>query len=327
MTPSPSVLLVVPDAEDRPSTRRLLGLARALAARPDLELTVLTWRTGPLVADFAAVAPAVDAGEVNLSTAARVLNKAQLGPAARLVKNRHLQRLLAPLARTPIVVVGGLGALPALAWLDRPGATAVVVLATDDRDVDRALLARADLVVATDPEVADWAVEAGVDPSAVRRHALAEGPELADTAPSRVGLIGWTPEEVARLAAVLTTADPEVAMTWFVDEPTGWALWNGPTASPLAAKVKLAPPHPRTSDLVELTSLLVGHDRSADRGIVGAARTFGVPVLALGPDGIDEAPARAADVRRPDDNGTWTRSVETGLAALHADLRAAADRS
>jgi hypothetical protein len=326
MSPTPTLLLVVPDVEDRPATRRLLGLAEALTAVPGVDLTVLAWRTGPLLEAFQRVAPVVDAGQVNLSTPARLLTRAHLGPAARQLKNRHLQRLLAPFAEVPTVLIGGLGALPALGWLPHPRASAVIVLPEDERDVDLALLRRADVVVATDPDVADWALEAGVSPSALRRHALTEGPELPEAAPSRIGVIGWTVEEVGRLAAVLTADDPEVAVTWFVDEPAGWGLWSGPDASPLATRVKLAPPHPRTSDLVELTTLLVGRDRSADRGIVGAARTFGVPVLELGPTGIDEAPARARSVEAPTDADAWTRSVETGLAALDADLVAIADR-
>ncbi|HYF45502.1 MAG TPA: hypothetical protein VD926_04780, partial [Acidimicrobiales bacterium] len=226
------LVLVVPAADDRPGTHRLLALAEALADEPGIDLTSLLWAGGPLAPAFADLSPTIDADAVNTWGPAQALARARLTPAARLAKNRRLRSLLAPLAETRAVLVGGLAAMTAVGWLP-PARTAVIVRAADVHPTPA--LTEADLVVAADVEAERWLTgKAEVPEDRVRRHALLEGPEPSATRADRIGLVGWDAEDVGRIVAGRTAAAGEpAAATWFVDEREAWGLWQGPTATPL----------------------------------------------------------------------------------------------
>ena len=312
------LLLVVPSAEEGAEARRLLALADALAAQPDVELTTLLWNGGPLAGDFGAHGVVVDAGEVNTWGPAKALARARLTPAARLAKNRRLRALLAPLQGFPAVVVGGIDGVAALGWLPSMR-TAVVVRGAPARPTPE--LAGVDVLVAGDVEAESWLTStAGLPAARVRRHALLEGPEPAATAGDRLGLVGWTAEEVGRLLAGRAMTGEAVAATWFVPEEKAWGLWQGPTASPLAGQVRVADPRARTEDLADLALLLIGEPGGPAADLAALAATFGVRVHRLGAHAVDAAKA-ITDAGSTAPVG-WTAAARTGAAALATELLA-----
>jgi hypothetical protein len=266
---------------------------------------------------FAALGPTIDAGEVNAWGPARALARARLTPAARLAKNRRLRALLAPLAGTRAVLVGGLDGLPALGWLPSTR-TAVVVRAAATRPARG--VADVDVVVAADVEAERWLTgPAGVPEDRVRRHALLEGPEPAATAGDRVGLVGWTADEVGRILAGRAARGAPAAATWFVEEEAAWGLWQGPTATPLAREVRVADPGARADDLTALRLLLVGDTGGPATDLAALAATTGAEVHRLGRHAVEAAAAvdPADDAPRPDG---WTLTARAGAAALVRDL-------
>lgn len=322
------LLVVVPSAEDTAATRRALDLSRQLAGLPDVDLTVLVWMSGPLGDEFATVAPTVDAGAVNQWRPAQLLARARLGPAARLAKNRRLRAVLAPLQSVDAVLVVGLGGVAALAWLPgRPSAVAVTIRASDTAtatvEVDLAALRTVPLLVACDPVADRWlATTVGAGPTQIRRHGLLDGPEAPSGDGGRIGLVGWSADEVARIIAALAAEGPGTGFTWFVEERQAWGLWQGPTASPLARQVELVPPEGRTTDLAALRLLLVGEGGPAAVDLAAAAGLFGAATVEAGPRAVDAAVTKA---RVAADAGVaptqpWTFSAAQGAQALSEAL-------
>ncbi len=68
MTTARPLLLIVPSADDRPTTHRLLGVAAALAEDPTVDLTVLLWAGGSSAEAFAALSPTCAAKLSGVST-------------------------------------------------------------------------------------------------------------------------------------------------------------------------------------------------------------------------------------------------------------------
>jgi hypothetical protein len=294
-----------------------------MAGVPGVGLTTLVWTSGPLTDAFAALGPAVDAGSVNQWGPAQALARAGLTPGARLLKNRRLAALLAPLRPLGSVVVGGVDGLAALAWLPgTPAATAVIVDAIPpSAGPHREAVAEAGLVVVTDPDAERWARdEAGIGDDRLRRHALLDGPEPAGAPGSRIGLVGWDATGVGAVVAGRLAADPDVAVTWFVDEEAAWGLWQGPTASPLADRVHVAPDQPRAADLAGLAVVVAGAPGPPATRVTAAARAAGIPVTVLG----RADPGRAVDAAGAPGPATspWTTlTVEAGARALADELR------
>ncbi len=325
MTTARPLLLIVPSADDRPTTHRLLGVAAALAEDPTVDLTVLLWAGGSSAEAFAALSPTIDAASVNQWKPAQLLARAHVTPGARLLKNRRLRSLLSRMPPAPNVVVGGLDGMAALGWLTgRPATTTVLVSASDAQGAaapEVARLQEATLVVACDPDAEDWLVTGGGIPAKrIARHGLLDGPDDPDGEPRRIGLVGWSAPEIARIAGAAVLVHPAATFTWFVEEEAAWALWQGPTASPLAHRIALASPRPRTADLATLSVVLSGATGPNEADLIGAARIFGVPVADVELDALDDpgslpiAPANPPE-RRPG----WTVSVAAGLDALRAE--------
>mgnify|MGYP001426976572 CR=1 FL=1 len=303
-------LLVVVDGADDDGGR--LALLQALADRPEVERRVLAWTSGPLVGELAALGPVVDAGQVNHWAPARLLARVGLRPVGQALKNRRLRRLLRDLGRVDGVLLVGGAVLPARAWL--PGAPWAVLL--DAGDVRSGRLPASGVgdghVVATDAVAAE-AVEALALPEDRRHvHGLLRG-ELPSGPPDRIGLAGWDAPAVGRIAATLPTADDGPRLSWFVREQEGWALWQGPDASPFAGRVDVVDPDAAADDVGRLTVLVEGRP---DPGPVGpAAGLLGVPVVRCGPQGIDDAVTAAA--------AAWTRGPGIGTTATVTDTVAA----
>jgi hypothetical protein len=214
------------------------------------------------------------------------------------------------------VLVGGIDGLAAVGWL--PGGqrtTAVVVGAAAIGGRSPDVVADADVVVATDPTVEAWL--GPVTGDRVRRHALLDGPEPGADTGRRIGLVGWSAEEVGGILAGRALADTDTCATWFVDEADAWALWQGPTASPLANRVRLAPERPHTPDLADLAVLLVGRATPVADDVAAGATALGVPVH-RGEGTVQDAVAAPASGRVPPTG--WTAGVEAGAAALVAEL-------
>jgi hypothetical protein len=248
-----------------------------------VDVRVLAWTSGPVADALAGVVPTVDAGTVNQWGPARLLARARLGPLARALKNRRLRSLLAGLDTVDGVLVLGTAALPALDWLPA-GRRAVLVDAQDvATDPDLSRLGDGD-AVATDAVAAEWLSASAVP--ADRRHVhgllLDQEPE-GDRPADRIGVVGWGPDDVGRLAAAVPTAE----LTWFVDPEAGWALWQGPTASPFASRVHAVPPRPAADELGRLAVLVEG--RTDHHRLVAATALLGVPVVRTGPGGLEEA--------------------------------------
>jgi len=328
MTTARPLLLIVPSADDRPTAQRLLGVAAALAEDPAVDLTVLLWAGGSSTEAFAALGPTVDAGSVNQWRPARLLARARVTPAARVLKNRRLRSLLGRLPHSPDVLIGGLHGLAALSWLPaRPARTTVLVRASELRTPGPtapmiAALREVSTVVACDPGVEEWLTsDGGVAVDRIARHGLLAGPETPTLQPVSIGLVGWSAPEVARIVGAVAADHPDATFTWFVEEAATWGLWQGPDASPLAHRVGKASPLPETTDLAALSALLVGASGPAEADLTGAARIFGVPVIDLDPRalhawGAVPLPPAGARGRRPG----WTVSVAAGVDALRPGL-------
>lgn len=316
------LLLVVPSAEDTAATQRLLALAEALAALPGLDLRILVWASGPRVAAFASVAPTVDAGEVNRWGPARQLSRLRLGPVARLVKNQRLRSLVAGLRDVDAAIVGGLDGVAACAWLPSPpGTTALLVSAADlsttpGRTAD---LTASAYVVATDADALPLLEAAGVQPDRIRVHGLVPGPDPeTPVVRDRVGLVGWDADEVREIIGALVAEDPATEVTWFAEEEAAWALWQGPTASPAANCVHLAPPSATAPGLARLRVLVEGRTGTGD--ITATAPLFAVPVVRTGARAVADAAQAALDPPEADPSAPATRTVLSTAAALAAAL-------
>lgn len=322
MTADLDLLLIVPSAEDTVTTNRLHALAQALAAVPGVTLRILVWTSGPRIADFAAAAPTVDAGEVNHWGPARQLSRLRLGPAARLVKNRRLRALLAGLGDVDAAIVGGPDGVPALAWLPSPPATTALLVSAADLKATPGLsddLAAYSFVVATDADAIPLLEAAGVPLDRHRVHGLIDGDEPDPTTErDRVGLVGWNAGEVSEIIGTLVADDPATEVTWFAEEQAAWGLWQGPTASPAANRVHLATSRGTAPDLARLRVLVEGRTDTED--LAATVGLFGVPVLRSGARVALDTLGEATNLPVLQPPTGATRTVAATAAALVADL-------
>lgn len=230
------LVVVVPDGWPRERTQSLLALVRWLARELPCPPAVVCWHDGPLVDEFAAVVPTVDAGAVNRGRLARGLAAVGLRPLARAVKSRALRRRLRPLDNVSWVLVGGTGALGAPAWLPGAGARTVVLWCDDpveDGGTSWSEVAAAAAHFLAAGRRAAALAEVGVAAARVHRVveplvALEEPLPAADPrAPvGRVALLGATVDE--------GTAEVLAALLHGPGAPTGCleAVWVHETAAP-----------------------------------------------------------------------------------------------
>ena len=314
----------MPSAEDTDATDRLHALAEAFAVAPEVTLRILVWISGPRTADFAAVAPTLDAGAVNHWGPARQLSRLRLGPVARLVKNRRLRSLLAGLAGVDAAIVGGPDGVPAVAWLPSPPSTTALLVSAADLGAIPGLnddLAAFTFVVATDADAVPLVEAADIPADRLCVHGLLDGPDPgATTERDRIGLVGWDAGEVSEIVGILVADDPTTEVTWFAEEQAAWGLWQGPTASPAANRVHVAPLAASAADLARLRVLIEG--RTGPGGLGANAPLFGVPVVRPGPRTVAAAIAAAVDPPPPRPPIGSTRTVTATAAALSTVLSA-----
>jgi hypothetical protein len=317
------VRLVVPRPDHDASTTVLLDLARAVAARPELDLDVLAWLSGPRVDAFAEVAPTVDAGEVDAWAPARALQKVRQHRVAQVVKTPRLKSLLHDLPPAEVTWLGGLPAIAVLGWIDAPD-TLVVQVGADDRagpwaddDRTKAALRSAAVVVATDVDAAAWAETHGVGPERLARHLGLPGPGPVEPPDAgTVGLLGLAAERVPELVTAVALASPAaVGFRWLVDDRAGWDLWQG-RGGLLTHTVTVVGPDDAVRAVAGLRVLVHPAGVEVPHDLARLAAVLGVEVVALGggPD-VGAAVAEALGRDRSASAG-WSFAADDAAADL-----------
>jgi hypothetical protein len=173
-------------------------------------------------------------------------------------------------------------------------------------------LREVDVLVVADADADAWA---SALPGERARHALLDGEAPTGRPGDRIGLVGWSAEEVGRIAAARAATAPESAFTWFEHEEAAWGLWQGPTASPVARRVRVAEPLARADDVAGLGLLVVGQPDPVTVELAALAAARGTAVARLGSHAVEAA--ISAPVEPPSSvDSPWTLDVATGAAAV-----------
>ncbi len=336
-------MIVAPDAwaSRRGESLRLLvdRLSHQRAPAP----TVVCWQSGPLTAEFEALAPVIDAGAVNGDASVRALTSVRLRPLARRLKTLRLRRLLAPLAPRSQVLLGGLGAMAYHHWLPPGRRTMVLWLdpaaAEDDHDPTQLLEAREVVAsfLVSDEHSARALASVGVplervhrvgEPVVVREPSLRRAPALRGDR-GIVAVVGGTPDDadVAELLAILATTSTiadDFSVAWVQDDlQSAWARWADDRFAGVESHVEdwsVEHCRHRLDDLVALVVLA-----PLPHPLVAHAAAAGVPVLdrdgAAGDlgagDNATPLPTRLADLL--DDARRWQAASDQSRfrARLH----------
>lgn len=235
----------------------LLYLLRWLRLQTDVETEVLSWYEGPLLDQFAELAPVRVLEELNAWRPARVAEVLGFRRVTGLLKSSRLRWWLLQRRSADLLYVNGLEAARILGFTTvRSPRTVVHVhdiaeltgdrLTAGDRQM---IVARASVFVAASDEIADALhVQLGVQPARIVRHDYViaggvEGPLVSLRPPTRddlgiaagefvVGATGpadwWAePEQFVLMAWALRRRLPEVRLRflWIAENPDDRALW------------------------------------------------------------------------------------------------------